>query len=61
LAFANETVYVPVINLPFTYASTGEDIDLATAAGAMVALNANDGSVRWQTDVPLHRWGHSGQ
>jgi outer membrane protein assembly factor BamB len=52
LAFANETVYVPVINLPFTYSSTGEDIDLAAAADAMVALNANDGSVRWQTDVP---------
>jgi glucose dehydrogenase len=52
LAFAAETVYVPVVNLPFTYSDTTSIADLATATGAMVALNARDGAVRWQTEVP---------
>lgn len=51
VAFAQETVYVPVINLPFTYSETVAEVDLAAATGEMVALNAVDGAVRWRTPV----------
>jgi outer membrane protein assembly factor BamB len=51
LAFARETVFVPVIDLPLTYTETSDALDLASATGAMVALDARDGSVRWQTAV----------
>lgn len=52
LAFAGETVYVPVVNLPVTYSDTAFDVDLTMATGAMVALNASNGSLRWQTEAP---------
>lgn len=52
LAFSEDTIYVPVVNLSLTYSDTAFDADLAAATGAMVALNASDGSPRWQTDVP---------
>jgi glucose dehydrogenase len=51
LAFAGETVYVPVINLPLTYTDTSSDMDLAAASGQMIALRASDGTVLWQTTV----------
>jgi len=50
-AFAHDTLYVPVVDLAFTYTDTTVDVDLATATGEMVALNASDGSVRWRTAV----------
>jgi alcohol dehydrogenase (cytochrome c) len=51
MAFAHDALYVPVINLPFTYSDTTTDFDLAAATGEMVALNASDGSLRWRTTV----------
>jgi outer membrane protein assembly factor BamB len=51
MAFAQETVFVPVINLPLVYTDTSSEFDLATATGEMVALRASDGSVRWRTEV----------
>jgi glucose dehydrogenase len=51
-AFAQDTIYAPVINLPFTYTDTSQETDLTTATGEMVALNAADGSPRWRTEVP---------
>ncbi len=51
LAFAAETVFVPVVNMPFIYTDTTFEADLATATGEMVALNAGDGTVRWRTEV----------
>jgi glucose dehydrogenase len=51
-ALAHDTVYAPVINLPFTYTDTSEETDLTSATGEMVALHAADGSLRWRTEVP---------
>ena len=51
LAYADETVFVPVVNLPLTYSDTSGDLDLATASGEMVALSVLDGSQRWRTPV----------
>lgn len=48
IAFAHETVYVPVINLPLSYSDASFEVDLAAATGEMVALNAADGTVRWR-------------
>jgi outer membrane protein assembly factor BamB len=51
MAFAEETVFVPVINLPLVFTDTTSEFDLATATGEMVALRASDGNVRWRTAV----------
>ncbi|HET7094535.1 MAG TPA: PQQ-binding-like beta-propeller repeat protein [Thermomicrobiales bacterium] len=51
IAYGRDTVFAPVIDLPFTYSSTAVDFDLATATGAMVALNAADGASRWSAPV----------
>ncbi len=51
MAFAQETVFVPVINLPLVYTDTSSEFDLASATGEMVALRASGGSVRWRTEV----------
>jgi glucose dehydrogenase len=51
MAFAGETVFVPVINLPMTYSDSSGDLDLATARGEMVALDAASGAIRWRTLV----------
>lgn len=54
-AFANDTVYVPVINWPMNFtgsASLGPDTDIDQVRGAMVALDAATGEVKWQTEVP---------
>ena len=45
----------PVYNLPTSYIGTGIDpkagFDFSTATGVLVALNAKDGSVAWQTKL----------
>ena len=51
MAFAHDTVFVPVINLPLVYTETESSFDLADATGEMVALSASDGRVRWSTPV----------
>jgi glucose dehydrogenase len=54
-AFANDTVFVPVINWPMNYtgvANFGPDTEITEARGAMVALDAATGAVKWQTEVP---------
>jgi glucose dehydrogenase len=51
LAFQDGLLFVPVVNLPFTYTDTVTELDLATAQGAMLALDARDGAVVWQTEV----------
>lgn len=51
MAYAGETVFVPVVNMPFTYTADEFAADLSTATGEMAALDARDGSVRWRTEV----------
>ncbi|MFT4038563.1 MAG: PQQ-binding-like beta-propeller repeat protein, partial [Thermomicrobiales bacterium] len=52
IAYQDGVVYAPVVNLPFTYTDSSQTFDLMAARGAMVALDARDGSLRWQTPVP---------
>lgn len=52
LAFQDGVLFVPVVNLPFTYTDTTAEFELQTARGAMLALDARDGTVLWQTEVP---------
>jgi outer membrane protein assembly factor BamB len=55
MAYADGVVFVPVVNLGLSYKATAIDfasLDLAHGTGALVALNASDGSVKWQVDLP---------
>ncbi len=54
-AFANDTVFVPVINWPMNFtgtASLGPDGGFETATGAMIAIDAATGDIKWETEVP---------
>lgn len=52
LAFQDGVLFVPLINLPITYTDTTSELDLQTAQGAMLALDARTGDLLWQADVP---------
>jgi len=52
LAFQGGVLFVPLINLPLTYTDMASELDLQTAQGAMLALDARNGDVLWQTEVP---------
>src|SRR5690606_4107892 len=54
-AFANDTVFVPVINWPMYFLGTtslGPEGGFETASGAMIALDAATGEIKWETEVP---------
>jgi len=56
MAYANGLVFVPVYELPSTYVGGGFDpetpFDFTTATGTLVALNAADGTIAWQVEIP---------
>jgi outer membrane protein assembly factor BamB len=55
MAYADGTVFVPVVNLPLGYKATEIDfasLDITQGTGELVALDAVDGSVKWQVDLP---------
>lgn len=55
MAAAGGVVYVPVVNVPTTYASATARVgtpDLTKAAGAMVALDLASGKQLWSTALP---------
>ena len=55
MAYADGTVFVPVVNLSLGYKDTEIDfanLDITQGTGELVALNAIDGSVKWQVDLP---------
>jgi outer membrane protein assembly factor BamB len=56
LAFSNNLVFAPVYEWPTQYTPDGFDesftFDFSTARGVLVALNASDGTVAWQVDLP---------
>jgi glucose dehydrogenase len=55
MAYADGTVFVPVINLPVKTTEFELDfagLDLTQGTGELVALNVADGSVKWQVDLP---------
>lgn len=54
-AYAQGMIFTPVYNMSSFYNSTGMDaagIDITKATGNLVALNATDGSVLWDIEVP---------
>src|SRR5687767_4865482 len=54
MAYADGTVFVPIVNLPLVYTATEVDfgsLDLTQGTGELVALNAADGSVKWSVDL----------
>jgi outer membrane protein assembly factor BamB len=60
IAYANETLFVPVVNLPTSYTSSGfgaEELEMSQATGELVALNVRDGTVRWKVDLPQGAFG----
>jgi outer membrane protein assembly factor BamB len=55
IAYADGTVYVPVLNLPMNFSDTGLDastVSFNDATGQLTALNVVDGSVKWNADMP---------
>lgn len=52
MAYQDGVLFVPVINLPTVYTDTSFDLDLAAATSLMLALDARDGALLWQADVP---------
>lgn len=56
MAYANGLVYAPVYQLPSFYTGGGFDpnhpFDFTTATGLIVALNAADGTIAWQVELP---------
>jgi len=56
MAYANGMVFAPVYELSSWYTGAGFDPDhpfnFTTATGIIVALNAADGTIAWQVDMP---------
>jgi outer membrane protein assembly factor BamB len=60
IAYANETLFIPVVNLSTELTSTGlvgDSSDLSQATGELVALNVRDGSLRWKVDLAQGAFG----
>jgi outer membrane protein assembly factor BamB len=54
IAYADGTVFVPVLNSPANYTDQGLDtssLDFSSATGQMTALNIFDGTVKWNADM----------
>lgn len=55
IAYADGTVYVPILNLPMTFTDKGLDastVSFNDATGQLTALNVTDGSVKWDVQLP---------
>jgi glucose dehydrogenase len=54
IAYSNGTVFVPVLNYSTTYTTDSYESsgDFSEATGEFYALNAADGSVKWQLEFP---------
>jgi len=55
IAYADGTVYVPILNLPTGFTSTGLDLsslNFNAATGQLTALNVADGTVKWDVHQP---------
>jgi glucose dehydrogenase len=56
IAYADGTLYVPVVDLPTRFSSTGYDqgsmFDFGKGRGELVALDAATGAVAWSVDLP---------
>jgi glucose dehydrogenase len=55
LAYADGVIYAPVFNLGSGYTATGLDpssLDISTATGELVALDAATGDIMWDIELP---------
>lgn len=55
IAYADGTVFVPILNLPAGFSSYGLDassVSFNDASGELVALNVADGTVKWDVKIP---------
>lgn len=56
MAYARETIFVPVVDLCMRGSATGYDsfqaVDFSQGRGALVALDVADGGVRWRRRLP---------
>jgi outer membrane protein assembly factor BamB len=55
IAYADGTVYVPILNLPVTFNDKGLDastLSFNDATGELTALDVMDGSVKWDVKLP---------
>ncbi|MBW3633014.1 MAG: PQQ-binding-like beta-propeller repeat protein [Chloroflexi bacterium] len=54
IAYADGTIFVPIVNRwnEYTALEQGDEQPLTEATGEFVALNAADGSVKWQVELP---------
>jgi glucose dehydrogenase len=60
IAFADGTVFVPIVNCSSSHTSTGMvngSLDLTTSTGEFVALDVIDGTVKWTVDLPQASFG----
>jgi glucose dehydrogenase len=57
LAYANGLVFVPVVDFPTRYTSTGYDqgsmFDFRRSSGQLVAIDVTTGAVRWTVPLPV--------
>jgi glucose dehydrogenase len=56
VAYADGTLFVPVVDLPTRFSSTGYDkesmFDFAKATGELVAIAVTTGNIEWTVDLP---------
>ena len=58
MAFAGETLYVPVVNVPYTIEKPGTSTgDFVKGTGEMVAIDAATGRRRWDRKLPSSPYG----
>lgn len=55
ISYADETVFVPIMNFPAKYTDQGIDLTALSvndSTGQLTALNIFDGTVKWNADMP---------
>ena len=58
MAAADGVVYAPIVNIPTVFHTQEKyDLQIAKGTGEMVALNINDGSVKWKHDLAQPAYG----
>jgi glucose dehydrogenase len=56
-AYADDTLYVPVVDMGFAYTGTSLEPDLLNQSGALVALDVSTGEQRWSAPLVAPNFG----
>jgi glucose dehydrogenase len=56
-AYADDTLYVPIVDMGFAFTGSSFDPDVLTASGALVALDVATGAQRWSAPLPAPSYG----